>query len=85
MEEKKRLLKIIVLNSTLKEGIITPELRKPFGMLRDMNLAGELKKAPDLVDSGALKKWRVIVDYFKTSVENLVQEMSGQIEGVLAA
>jgi len=31
-----------------------------------------------------LKKWRGRPDYFKTSVENLVQEMFGQIDGILA-
>jgi len=30
-----------------------------------------------------LKKWRAIRDDFKTSVENLVQEMFGQIDGIL--
>ena len=54
-------------------------------------LSGESQaKAADLAQFTSywkkrLLKWRAIVDYFKTAVENLVQEMGGQIEGILAA
>jgi len=53
-------------------------------------LSGEGQaNAADLAESTSyckkrLLKWRAIRDSFKTCCENLVQEIGGQIEGVLA-
>jgi len=57
-EEKRRLLQILVSKSVLRDGKIVVELRQPFEMIKDMNLELGTEKAPDLVDSGALLKWR---------------------------
>ncbi len=57
-EEKRKLLEILLLNSSLKGGQITADLRKPFDMLRDINTDESIKKAPNPLELGASMKWR---------------------------
>ena len=39
----------------------------------------------DFISFKCLEQWRARPDYFKTFVENLVQEIFEQVDGVLAA
>jgi site-specific DNA recombinase len=82
--EKRRLLNILLLKSSLKDGIVMAVLRKPFDMLRDMSLSEELKKAPETTDSGALEKWWGIRYYYRTFLADIPEELIAQIQ-VLAA
>jgi len=62
---KRKLLEIILLNTSLKHGQIIAELRKPFDMLRDINIAESNKKAPNSLELSASHKWRAVRDEFK--------------------
>lgn len=60
--EKRKLLEIVLLNCTLKDGELTPSYRQPFGLLASAASVTRNGERLDLSDPATLSFWRPLRD-----------------------
>ena len=66
MQEKRRILRLVLSNSVWKDDHLEPAYKKPFDFLAENNQMAKQKKAASRTKNGLFENWLPVVKAYRT-------------------